>query len=723
MTGDEIGAALSVPKRSNYFGAYQGVISNLGSLLSDEQVTALVSFVRGVAKQEEGHALSTSDDGASKLAEATPQLLQLLDRRSRGERLLAQLTLRMVDLETRLGAGFDDSGWLIARGIRSSTPLVVPSSLLGPGAITADDSVVTKNRRALGLAVARATQAKLAVLIAHRVRISDDSSGEPNQYPLMSTRDFTWLMSQDHSISENRLATLSQSTYDPGLPAHVEVAYQQRNNPHFAWIRHWFEPMPIDGPEANQWRELLRDDVEPWVGQADHEQALRESWTNCLAGDVAAVVEVVGRLRIDPATGYDDSFPTEGILDWPGNAVVDIDPAVLADRCVNYLSSAQIPQGEWLSNPTLIATRAIELYAMLRLVADQLPPEELEQRLPPEAWSNLVPVVVRSHRTPQEPDAAADTTLLRILQAAVPSDLREAYLRWVKEGVDVGGDTIPSLWPLSTGADAARDSELLQTSIKIAELLCDTESLMKALPPSADAGTPEAKEIARLHQRRGGLEHSLRRLTQFLLDNDTGATLGIEDLAEPKYCAAVRSTVLLPLLVASRTPWSLVWSACQTDDELATKLVQAMASTLDWSGQNPLPLLTPDQLTELWLWLDARCSSSSEEPSDGFVTPEDRIRELRDALVVDLERRATLAALDALATLVLKSPGNWFLKSKLRAAEHRYRDETWTGTSAGDFMLLVEDASRTVVHDDASLFRLIRTLLSSLQERLSSRGG
>jgi hypothetical protein len=703
---------LSVPKRDNYYGAYAGVLGNLSELLSDAQVKELVAVARdlGSATMAAETAGDDEDDGP------TRNLLALLGRRS--DSVLDQLSWRIIAIEVREASGFELSAWLLAHSFAAFGRPLAPAAVVGDGSGTATQEQL-ETRRKLGLAVAKSLPTKHVGLITRGLRVATKlhSDEAPKSVALVGKDDFAWLLSTETDLDSGRLALLTQFAYTPELPEHVEVAYLHRDDPKFPWLRPWFETMPIDGPEARQWKELFQESGQEWAGRSEHEEHLRAVWERCQRGETSAVPELVAQLRIDPETGYYESFTTDGLMSWPGHKTVDISKAELTEVCISYLKTAVAPSGEWLADARLVAHKAIEQFAMLELVADQLTTADLVACLPASAWSDLAPVVIRSHRLPAKDDASSHAKLINSLRTQTPGVLRTGYLRWIDDQLRVDADTLSPLWPLETVWDSTVEEALMSAANDVAKRLCLVMERLASVDPKPEPGTPAAQELASAHQRRRGLEFSLRRIAECYLNNAVLDRSRILSFAGSDYCNAVRAVVMLPALSSEEMTWTEVWEQCLPDADLTHKVLDGLAAQLDWE-RSTLSLLTPDELATLWRWVESHYSADNDAWDTGFVTSERRIRDLRDAAVIELETRSTAAALEALGALAQDHSGSWFLRSHHRAAEERFRDETWEGTGVTEFMQMADDASLTVIHDSDALFRLTCALLDSLSERL-----
>lgn len=705
MTGDQLCAFLTVPKRDNFLGAYALLLGDLGEALTDDQVSSLVLSMRALDSESHGKEESKSADSSK------PQPLQLLDRR-RGETLLSVLTNRTVSRESKLGAGFPAAGWLLAFAVRASTSMTIPATAFG-------SSEVPRKRRELAVEVARALPASRVIFVRHRIRVRESETfDDPAAHTsLIGDQDFEWLLGLSNEIDSKQLSTLSRYCYNPGRPNHVEIAYRHRDDHRFEWIKHWFEAMAIDGPEARSWKESKKYKPETWTGREAHEQSLMHAWERCVAGEVSAVPELVSALRIDPESGYFDVIPTTSILEWPGSRLVELSRELLSRAVVGYLAGATAPSGEWKENPRIVDYEATELYAMVRLLAEVLDDDQLDSYVDSNVWMANAEVIVRSRRTPQREDDSPDARLILALFRHEPELLRRQYLEWINQGLDAGGDTIPPLWPLLLDQTPVLEAELLAVARRVAEGLYSTDGNIKDLPPG-EPGTPEAQALAKAQQRSNGFAYSLRRLVVGLMAWPATTQAELLSIAEANACPAVIAAVHLPLVAAHRLRWSDCWSLVEHDEGMASEFVQLIAIAVDDPDRSPIVAMTPGELTRLWLWIESRFPSGADTFVDGWVTDDNRARELRNALVVELEARGTSESLEALSKLVDDQPGNQYIRSRLRTAEERFRDETWEGTPVADFMAMINDAGRTVIHDDRALYRLICSLLEGLQDRL-----
>lgn len=729
MTGDQVADFLIVPRRDNYVGSYAFLLSDLGNLLTDAQVASLAATSMDAARRFEDElekATEQGEDSGSNNGHAImPGIVTLLDHR-RTEGLLDQLTVRLLEAEGIEEFPPPNAAWLVCRGIRSGSSTTIPQSLLEPIDASDPTDSATARRRTLGLAVAQALPKNRRVLITRPVRAPRESSfGEsPVTRPLLGHDDFEWLLDPSVNLDPELRAALTRWTYDPESPRHVQLAWDHRADPNLGWIAAWFAPVSLDSEEAKHWRELFSETSHEWPERDVHEDLLRNAWDRVQGGDLGAVAEVVARLRVDPTTGTSNTFPTGGILDWPGFRILSIDRGDLVEACAGYLQTATPPETEWLSSPGLINSQVIELYAMLRLLAESMPEVALLERLAESAWVALAPVIIRSYRVPYKEDSSPDAALIRALQHRAPDALRIGCLELLKQHLGANGDTVPPVWPLATVFDPMVETELEAAAKALAGRLDVTigaiDEQLKASPGHAQ----EATTLSASRQHAQNLSHSLRRVLEVILAS-TSLPSGLHDLASEAHCGPARAISAVEFLLHDQIGWEEVWSVAMGDEAMIVSLVDEIALRMDWAEHGQRLLRTPSEgdLVDLWEWIEAHATVGGHGGHDAVDVEARHLRDLQDGILAQLARRSNDDSLNAFATLEASHPLDWNVKQRRQEAVERYRDETWEGTRVEDFMRVIANATLTVVHDDESLFRLLQRLLASLQERISQGVG
>lgn len=174
------------------------------------------------------------------------------------------------------------------------------------------------------------------------------------------------------------------------------------------------------------------------------------------------------------------------------------------------------------------------------------------------------------------------------------------------------------------------------------------------------------------------------------------------------------------LLAAGLLGWDDILLGLQSDEKYGPALAIALARR---RGNDEIVFQQTDtQLTELWLWLDARWSSQSDTFEEGFVSDDRLVGDWRNSIVAELQARATPQALSALARFLASHPDDYRLQAALADAETRDHEEGWRGIQVTELTALLDSARRTLVHDDDTLYRAVLASLDRFNARMYDIG-
>lgn len=724
LTGAELSDLLSRPKPNDYVGEYAFVLHEIGNKLTLTQITSLVAAAK--AAEEQAHREQTGEEVRGEGTTAGAAVYELLQRRE-GSGLANELTLRLLAGGTDNDIGTDvlpHAAWLVARTLQSGGSAVLPTRMLQPAGPPVAQTPDALDRRRLGVAVAQALPVKMRMLIGRVVRaprLGFHDAGELSR-PLLGADDFEWLLTSDLGVDPDVRWILTRSTYDPEDPAHVQLAWDHRRDCDLDWITHWFDAMAIDSDEAKRWREMYENAPETWADQGALAAELRQAWVAVTEGDSMSAARVVSLLRYDPSSGLYNTFPTEDMATWPGLRASGIDPGELAEACRGYLQTATPPPSdEWLWRTNLLHDGAIDLYVMLRLLAETRPTSEVRAQLPDHVWETLAPVVIRSHRVPYVEDDSPAAALIRVVRGANTDLFRDGYLERIQQCLAQGDDSLPPLWPLEDVYNTGIETTLTQAAQTLADRFSDVEADIAKSGPEPKSGTREARDLSGLRQRLQNLSRSLSDILDLAFTSSTAADR-LRPLTDKDQSNQVRALTGIRLFLHGHVTWTELWGSVAVDDAMTRSLVDALARAVQLShGQHLLNDLAENDLVILWEWIERSLPAGSGH-APGFIGSPERLRRLQEDILAHLAQRTTEGALNALATLEERHPEVYAIKMRRRAAEEIYLDGAWEGTHVEDFMRLVTDASFAVVHDAESLYRVVKRAIDALPDRLRQEG-
>ncbi|NCC28377.1 MAG: hypothetical protein EOM22_09595 [Gammaproteobacteria bacterium] len=605
----------------------------------------------------------------------------------------------------------DEVGWLLAAAIQQHFDIAVPDRFddaAGPG-----HSASEELRRALTLATLRHLPSRLAGLLVVRSR-----RGAPRG--LLRSEDLAWLLELGGTEWAAHASNLIPFTFDATDVRQQELVWTYHGEPIFNdSVGHMFDPVALDSPEAARMRDICTWQREPdrsWDGVDTHEPALRAAWARCEQGDPDGFLALCSRLRIDPESG--DVTTNDDLLSWPSYPLLDIDHEVLRASAEQYLREADPGEGDWLDTVGTLPFRAFVGYvALAYLTRTSGGSARLDAAT--QLWQRWTPTILWI------PTGLVDPALHATLKAKAQQQDPDNYRQWTLRHLEVTAQSGWSLDPLDelatvydSNVGAQLDAALHGVIDTITSIVAD---LNQHSEPAGDRDAPRTS-ASDLRSRLSVARGNSTVLGTFLAPRHHPTRTWLRDLADGTTAAPVEVRVLATemLLAAGLLGWDDILTGLQGDETYGRALAIALATR---RGNDEVVLrLTDTQLAELWWWLDARWSSQSDTFDDGFVSDDQQVRNWRNSIIAELQARATPQALAALAGLLDSRPDDYRLQAALADAESRDRDEGWRGVEVAELTALLDNARRTLVHDDDALYRAVLASLDRFAARMQQIG-
>ena len=198
-----------------------------------------------------------------------------------------------------------------------------------------------------------------------------------------------------------------------------------------------------------------------------------------------------------------------------------------------------------------------------------------------------------------------------------------------------------------------------------------------------------------------------------------------QSLISPPYDTNTRDEAVigasLLLLYAPDDGWEVVWPVLQSDDDLASGVIAAIAGYHRRPGQNLQ--LREKELADLYLWLNEKYPPEEDPPFKGGLVKEvDEIREFRDSVLTTLQSLGTRQSIIEIERIRETYPDREYLIEVLRSAKNNVARNEWLPPQPSEILELARDPQRRIINNEQQLLSLIIEALAYIeQERLQGK--
>ncbi len=700
--------ALTHAQNSSLIGSYAMFLRHFLDKASDQVITDLV---RSIAPGDNTRSSTTNDEEgpprATTAGAAAPLALRIENRR--GQPVMIALLSRAL-ASTQLHLMVDEVGWLLAAALRQHHDIAVPDRF--DDTADSDTSAAEQLRRALILAALRHLPAQNAGLLIVRSRRSAQGG-------LLRPEDLGWLLELGGTEWAAHAAELIRLIFDATDVRQQELVWAHHGEPIFNdSVGPWFDAIALDSTEAARMREVHAWTREPdlsWDGADAHEPALHAAWALCEQGDPDGFLALCSRLRVDPESG--DVTTNDDLLSWPSYPLLDIDHEVLRAAAERYLRGADRSESGWLDTVGSLPFRDFVGYAALAYLS-RTPGGGDWLDATPQLWQRWTPTILWI------PSGLVDPALHAALSAKAQQQEPDEYQRWTLRYIEVAARAGRLLDPLDELAAAYNDTTGARLDAVLHGVIDDVTSVVADLhqlsEPHDDRDAPRPS-VNDPHGRLSIARANGTVLGTFLAPRHDPTHTWLRELTEGTTSAPVEVRLLATqiLLSVGLLSGDDILTGLQ-GEKYGRELAIALAS---WrSTEEVIRRLNDSQLTELWWWLDARWGNQSDRFGDGLVSDDQRVQDLSNSIVAELGARATPEALTSLERLLVSRPDDYRLHAALADAETRDRDESWRGVAVAELTALLDNARRTLVHDDDALYRAVLASLDRFAARMRDIG-
>jgi hypothetical protein len=657
------GKYLTLPKRSNYFGAYAYFLSRLPESLAREHLVPALSWV---SRRAPDH---NSDHRFSELASAVMRQAWTAIDDPAIRKSFCEAALHRINQ-------YDP---VIAEGRGVSKP---------EAAIQAD----TYRRRLLlgGLVrlVGAIPEGDRRVLTYRLAELAEAS-------------DFGWLAEQHHDSRDPQAAAvwlaIVERVFDPQHrnQADLLLVAAGRDPVLRSRMMVWLDPVALGSPQAAQMRaDYEKGQREQQPGPQEESKhppsdvMCRELIAKAKAGDLDAWWRLNLVMTLRPGSDY---FPPNAdfeadITKLPGwQSLGEDDRRDCFDVAWHYIHAADPATDEWLGTSTFHRPAAAG-YRAIRLFY-KADPSRLD-RLQPGVWAKWAPAILTF---PESPGVGDETPVLDIVS--------KAY-RGAPEAV---------IKTLIT---------LIETENRKQGTVFITRKFEKAWDQRLAGAVLQKVADPELSGRN--VQILLTDVFRLVPDAALKVALGLVDEREssPALGARAQFAAVASIEGALAAAWPRLWPLFQADPSFGSIVLETLASNWDLSSApRPLAELPEQDLAELYVWL-RRLAPGERKARFGFVAPHESIIDLRDYVLEALKRRGSEAAVREIKQITEAFPELPWLRYVLLEAEETRLRESWAGLDLEDLNKLASDRDACLVHDGTDLLDAVLASLGRLEASL-----
>lgn len=491
------------------------------------------------------------------------------------------------------------------------------------------------------------------------------------------------------------LVRLIHFAFDRSDSSNFEAVYSLAEaNPllakEFAWL---LKPMVLGSAEAQEARKIheqLRDISEKTKKprlQPPPTERVRKLLDEFEFGEVSAWWRLNMELTLKLAsTHYGDELESD-ITTLPGWVAADAHTRrriVLAAK--KYLHAQDPNARYWLGNNTFHRPAFAGYRALMLLAITDL---ESISSIESDVWKRWAPVILAYPISGIERKLQINQNLVKLAYRYSPEAVIETLLVLIDaENRDMGTLFITrkmeACWDArlcSTLADKVRDQNLTPRSV--AELLTDLV----------------VRDVA-----------EARSFAEELL----ACPIATSGDSREKAIVAARAL----LTKAKDAGWTVIWPILQDNVTFGKEVV----STLDpYSDKDPSwAHLDEEYLADFYIWLTRQFPHSTDPNPTGahWVGPNDRARGLRDGVLNVLKMKGTFKACDAIRRVRRELPELDWLKWVQADAELQARRESWIPPQPQQLLAVFKDSHNRLVQNGEHLMQIVKESLKRLQEQL-----
>lgn len=508
---------------------------------------------------------------------------------------------------------------------------------------------------------------------------------------LLGRSDFDWLMDTWEQAPQHRrsIEKVLRFTYDAESVTHRQRVLELNDSHPLRASVFWplLGPVEIASPAADEMRASWRMHVEaaerlpnePESASVDEIAAYLEGMLQRFEdGDTDAYWHMRQALLTDPTAGRWSETMAADISELPLWGLLS--PRLrerLVDASLDYLKRGRCEPGRWLGKATNYWP-AIAAYRAFILALTHRPSALVD--LDAEIWNQWGPILYAFPWYSGGPDEVR-RELLALALAEDASSMRDALL----EALTIGEGRTPEF--SRNAAEGIIDHDLAERLVRgvASGEFGRVSDVLQLLVPRGEAFTQELLVQLATNQLALGNQLQVEAIGHLLAQFPEDA-------------------------------WKSLGPYLKSDEVRSRDLLSSVAYG-NHHESVPLPASDLGELFELV----ARLFPYADDPdgSGGAVSARQAVAWWRDALLRDLQRRATADCINVLVRLKTNFPDLWFLGEALRAALDEYRKAQLSTITPAELVDVVTDPAARLVRSEHDLVQALLDALGRIQVALT----
>ncbi|WP_157856275.1 NACHT domain-containing protein [Actinacidiphila yeochonensis] len=550
----------------------------------------------------------------------------------------------------------------------------------------------------------------------HRSWSLEPEGPHGGRFMLLDASDFGWALRQGVGTSErpelsDGYAHLAEILFDQQSQEHFELAYQNKDNPAWPYLKWFYDPIDIHGDLAKAWRRSYRLASEaPWPERAKFIDEQHARLERARTHDTDSFWRLLWDLQFNPNTGKGEHRLDANVSDWPGCSLFDAGELAALHGCaLDFLRRENDHADEWLGSEKRDYRAWAGLQSLLLLDC-----RGTLENLEVDCWSAWVGAIADPWSSP------SSATWSSLLKKAVLNDahgLSSAIRRVVKAQLEQG------VQPLILERVEANWSPDIAEVLEEFLVVVSAALLPKMrIERKVDLLTMSGKAFEEDGEGRAALVRTWSGLLAALLSVDSALAQSVTDFVlEAVNESAEADDLELPVIVACilvEAGGVDAWLQFRTLIDKSVGFSRALA--LRCAGRSNRGYLEDGAdeagLSGLYRWLNAIF------PQDEFgrplgvhvITPEMEALDWREALPGTLSRRGTPAAVENLTVLAAEFESRLNLRAALVSARTNCLAATWTPADLDEVVAILAGASDPF--DPASAEAVLVEALEAFQD-------
>jgi hypothetical protein len=407
----------------------------------------------------------------------------------------------------------------------------------------------------------------------------------------------------------------------------------------------------------------------------------------CEEGDKDAWWRLNLELTLKPdSTRYSDEYESDITLLAGWKSSNEKTKKRIMQAAIRYLEQGEPNTSEWLGTTTLYRPAYAGLRA-LRLVSKEFP--SIIEKFPVKVWEKWAAIIL-IYPIWQVKDKEAHKNLVKIAYKHAPDEIIRSLL-----------------------ATIDRESKY-EPSIYITQMV---ENFLDDKIGDAIFNKIQKKKL-KLKTRKQLLgcllKHNFSKAREY-----AESMMPIAPYNKNKIRRSRAIAISLALINnATDAGWPLVWPIMQQDNECAESIIETLAGYPD--GTKIFEILNPQQLKELYIWLERKYPSSEDPYYEGVhsVGTREQIGNWRSSILNRLVDLGTIQACRELENITRDFPDNKWIKKRLLEAQHLTRYKQWVCPKPNEIIQMAKDQDKRLIKNGEELLDVVVESLKRLEDKL-----